>query len=88
MARSSKSATKQRSSKSKKVKSAVNNSVNDKLKDELLSYYRDMVLIRRFEEKAGQLYGMGLIGASVIFTSVRKPLLLECRRPSIVNPLL
>ena len=31
-------------------------------KEELLSYYRDMLLIRRFEEKAGQLYGMGLIG--------------------------
>lgn len=31
-------------------------------KDELLSYYRDMLLIRRFEEKAGQLYGMGHIG--------------------------
>ncbi len=31
-------------------------------KDELLRYYRDMLLIRRFEEKAGQLYGMGLIG--------------------------
>ena len=30
--------------------------------EELLSYYRDMLLIRRFEEKAGQLYGMGLIG--------------------------
>jgi len=30
--------------------------------DELLSFYRDMLLIRRFEEKAGQLYGMGLIG--------------------------
>ncbi len=28
----------------------------------LLGYYRDMLLIRRFEEKAGQLYGMGLIG--------------------------
>ncbi len=26
-----------------------------------LKYYRDMLLIRRFEEKAGQLYGMGLI---------------------------
>ncbi|MEM9780834.1 MAG: pyruvate dehydrogenase (acetyl-transferring) E1 component subunit alpha [Pseudomonadota bacterium] len=25
-------------------------------------YYADMLLIRRFEEKAGQLYGMGLIG--------------------------
>ena len=30
--------------------------------EELKSYYRDMLLIRRFEEKAGQLYGMGLIG--------------------------
>ncbi|MDA7424656.1 pyruvate dehydrogenase (acetyl-transferring) E1 component subunit alpha [Thalassococcus lentus] len=30
--------------------------------DELKAYYRDMLLIRRFEEKAGQLYGMGLIG--------------------------
>src|SRR3954454_18665112 len=25
-------------------------------------FYRDMLLIRRFEEKAGQLYGMGFIG--------------------------
>ena len=31
-------------------------------KDQLLRAYRDMLLIRRFEEKAGQLYGMGLIG--------------------------
>ncbi|WP_102227204.1 pyruvate dehydrogenase (acetyl-transferring) E1 component subunit alpha [Acidimangrovimonas sediminis] len=31
-------------------------------KEELLQFYRDMLLIRRFEEKAGQLYGMGLIG--------------------------
>jgi pyruvate dehydrogenase E1 component alpha subunit len=31
-------------------------------KDELLSLYRTMLLIRRFEERAGQLYGMGLIG--------------------------
>jgi pyruvate dehydrogenase E1 component alpha subunit len=30
-------------------------------KVELLQYYREMLLIRRFEEKAGQLYGMGLI---------------------------
>ena len=30
--------------------------------EEVLKYYRDMLLIRRFEEKAGQLYGMGLIG--------------------------
>jgi hypothetical protein len=31
-------------------------------KDALLKAYHDMLLIRRFEEKAGQLYGMGLIG--------------------------
>jgi len=31
-------------------------------KDEELSALRDMLLIRRFEEKAGQLYGMGAIG--------------------------
>ncbi len=31
-------------------------------KDEELRAYHDMLLIRRFEEKAGQLYGMGLIG--------------------------
>jgi pyruvate dehydrogenase E1 component alpha subunit len=31
-------------------------------KDELLKFYRDMLLVRRFEERAGQLYGMGLIG--------------------------
>ena len=31
-------------------------------RDELMTYYREMLLIRRFEEKAGQLYGMGLIG--------------------------
>ena len=30
--------------------------------DEMLRAYRDMLLIRRFDEKAGQLYGMGLIG--------------------------
>ncbi len=31
-------------------------------KELLLSLYREMLMIRRFEEKAGQLYGMGLIG--------------------------
>ncbi|MCB1782591.1 MAG: pyruvate dehydrogenase (acetyl-transferring) E1 component subunit alpha [Alphaproteobacteria bacterium] len=30
--------------------------------EELKGLYREMLLIRRFEEKAGQLYGMGLIG--------------------------
>jgi pyruvate dehydrogenase E1 component alpha subunit len=30
--------------------------------ESLRKFYADMLLIRRFEEKAGQLYGMGLIG--------------------------
>ena len=30
--------------------------------EQMLQFYKDMLLIRRFEEKAGQLYGMGLIG--------------------------
>lgn len=33
----------------------------DYSKKDLLHFYREMLLIRRFEEKAGQLYGMGLI---------------------------
>ena len=35
---------------------------DDASKEVVLKYYRDMLLIRRFEERAGQLYGMGLIG--------------------------
>ncbi len=31
-------------------------------KEDLLQLYREMLLIRRFEERAGQLYGLGLIG--------------------------
>lgn len=31
-------------------------------RDILLKFYREMLLIRRFEEKAGQLYGIGVIG--------------------------
>ncbi len=30
--------------------------------EELFTYLREMLLLRRFEEKAGQMYGMGLIG--------------------------
>src|SRR5690242_9767277 len=30
--------------------------------EQVLKLYRDMLLIRRFKEKAGQMYGMGLIG--------------------------
>ena len=38
-----------------------NNFIKNFNKDQLLYFYREMLLIRRFEEKAGQLYGMGLI---------------------------
>jgi pyruvate dehydrogenase E1 component alpha subunit len=31
-------------------------------RETLETYYREMLMIRRFEEKAGQMYGMGLIG--------------------------
>ncbi|RZI39442.1 pyruvate dehydrogenase (acetyl-transferring) E1 component subunit alpha, partial [Herbaspirillum sp. HC18] len=31
-------------------------------REQELKAFRDMLLIRRFEEKAGQLYGMGAIG--------------------------
>ena len=31
-------------------------------KQQMLQFYREMLLIRRFEERAGQLYGLGLIG--------------------------
>ena len=34
----------------------------DASREQLLEFYRQMLLIRRFEEKAGQLYGLGLIG--------------------------
>jgi pyruvate dehydrogenase E1 component alpha subunit len=47
-------ATPDKTKKSKKPEDSMN-------KDELLDAYGKMLLIRRFEEKAGQLYGMGLI---------------------------
>lgn len=40
----------------------ANNRRYDASDDELLTFYEQMVLIRRFEERAGQLYGLGLIG--------------------------
>ena len=45
---------KRKSTKKSAAKSAAN-------PEDILKYYKDMLLIRRFEEKAGQLYGMGLI---------------------------
>ncbi len=40
----------------------ANHTRYDASDEELLKFYEQMVLIRRFEEKAGQLYGLGLIG--------------------------
>ena len=51
----------QKDSKAPKLK-ALSNSAPNPSPEELKKLYRDMLLIRRFEEKAGQLYGMGLIG--------------------------
>ena len=48
--------------KSTKSKAPVETGPAPFTKDEELSAYRTMLLIRRFEEKAGQMYGMGLIG--------------------------
>ena len=45
-----------------KKTAAANAGKADVDKAELLGLYRNMLLIRRFEERAGQLYGMGLIG--------------------------
>ena len=53
--------SKTKKSKTTKIRE-VSNSKPEPSVDELLKMYREMLLIRRFEEKAGQLYGMGLIG--------------------------
>lgn len=56
-----KSSTKKSTKKKSNVKSISNSEANP-TPEELQELYREMLLIRRFEEKAGQLYGMGLIG--------------------------
>ncbi|HUE47048.1 MAG TPA: pyruvate dehydrogenase (acetyl-transferring) E1 component subunit alpha [Aestuariivirgaceae bacterium] len=62
MARSAKKSAKP-AAKSGSKPAAKSSSKPAKLsKDEELRALRDMLLIRRFEEKAGQLYGMGAIG--------------------------
>ena len=43
-------------------KSGLNGGITDFDKTAEMKAYSDMLLIRRFEEKAGQLYGMGFIG--------------------------
>ncbi len=59
MAKSPKSSTTPAAKRAPRRKAATKPEVTP---DELIQYYEQMLLIRRFEEKAGQLYGMGLIG--------------------------
>ena len=59
----------------KSARNLVNQKPDGKI---LLAMHRDMLLIRRFEEKAGQLYGMGKIGVFVTFTLVKRLSLLDC----------
>jgi pyruvate dehydrogenase E1 component alpha subunit len=47
--------------KKRKVKKIISASKLQATSEEMLNYYKNMLLIRRFEEKAGQLYGMGMI---------------------------
>ena len=51
-----------RQSASKTSKTTLTDAPSSPSGEQLLAYYRSMLLIRRFEERAGQLYGMGLIG--------------------------
>lgn len=64
MAKAAKNGTGATASKSTKsaTKSKTAAKASNVSSEQLLSYYNDMLMIRRFEEKAGQLYGMGLIG--------------------------
>ena len=59
MSRASKTVTKKTTKESDELPSKKSDEASVK---ELLGFYSKMLLIRRFEEKAGQLYGMGLIG--------------------------
>ena len=62
---SSLAACQQRGSASRNQKTAVPKPMPEAAKsnsESLKKLYHDMLLIRRFEERAGQLYGMGLIG--------------------------
>ena len=62
MAASETSTVTKRSNKPKKSMQKSEDSALKYSSEELLGFYKVMLLIRRFEEKAGQMYGMGLIG--------------------------
>ncbi|WP_334129200.1 pyruvate dehydrogenase (acetyl-transferring) E1 component subunit alpha [Sneathiella sp.] len=61
MARQTASRTKSTAS-AKKPAAAARKSAPKFSNDDIRKFYWEMLLIRRFEEKAGQIYGMGLIG--------------------------
>ena len=54
--------TKDAKSEDAKTNRKANGAADAVDKAQMLEFYRQMLLIRRFEERAGQLYGMGLIG--------------------------
>jgi len=64
-------------------KNKIGHNSLDFSKQDLLEFYEEMLLIRRFEEKAGQLYGMGLIagfchlyiGQEAISTGMKKTMI-------------
>ena len=64
-------------------KNKIGHNSLDFSKQDLLEFYEQMLLIRRFEEKAGQLYGMGLIagfchlyiGQEAISTGMKKTMI-------------
>lgn len=62
MATAAKKAPAKSKSDSKSLSAPVTPKPVDFTKEQDLAAYREMLLIRRFEEKAGQLYGMGFIG--------------------------
>src|SRR5687767_11298873 len=62
MAVASKTATHQSPSRRPLGEGTTDAAVPELGREQDLVAFREMLLIRRFEEKAGQLYGMGLIG--------------------------
>ncbi|MDQ0315847.1 pyruvate dehydrogenase (acetyl-transferring) E1 component subunit alpha [Amorphus orientalis] len=59
---SAKSSTTKASTAKTKTAETLTGETVEFTKDQDVYAYREMLLVRRFEEKAGQLYGMGLIG--------------------------
>ena len=57
-----KSTSKKAPAKKSQNKAASKSTSSEPSAETKIKFYKDMLLIRRFEERAGQLYGMGLIG--------------------------